>query len=159
MSTVIPSLAQQDRGTILGTILDSSGAAIPNANVSVENQGTAAKRQVTTDTGGLFLAPELPLGVYRVSVSVEGFKTKVQEGINVRVSDRVKVDLVLEPGQTRETITVTGQAPLVDTASNTLGGTISNFEVQTLPLNGRDRTTCWLSYRESICAATCSNRA
>jgi hypothetical protein len=138
MSTVIPSLAQQDRGTILGTILDSSGAAIPNANVSVENQGTAAKRQVTTDTSGLFLAPELPLGVYRVSVSVEGFKTKVQEGINVRVSDRVKVDLVLEPGQTRETITVTGQAPLVDTASNTLGGTISNFEVQTLPLNGRD---------------------
>src|SRR5215467_13969443 len=79
LSVVLPGVAQQDRGTILGTILDSSGAAIPNANIVVENQGTAAKRQITTDAAGLFVAPELPVGTYRVTASVEGFKTKIQE--------------------------------------------------------------------------------
>lgn len=136
--TAFPSFAQQDRGTILGTVLDSSGAAIPNASVVVENEGTAAKRQLVTDAGGLFVAPELPVGVYRVSASMQGFKTKVQQDITLRVSDRIKLDLILEPGETKETVVVTGEAPLVDTASNTLGGTITTNEVQSLPLNGRD---------------------
>jgi hypothetical protein len=133
-----PVLAQQDRGTILGTILDSSAAAIPGATVTVENQGTAAKRELTTDTSGLFVAPELPIGVYRVSASFQGFKTKVQEGINLRVSDRIKVDLILEPGEMKETVTVTSESLLVDTVSNTLGGSIAKDQVETLPLNGRD---------------------
>jgi len=92
-------LAQQDRGTILGTVVDSSGAAIPNAKVLVQNQGTAEKRELNTDASGLFVAPELPVGIYRVTASLEGFKTKMQEHINVRVSDRVKVDLTLDPGK------------------------------------------------------------
>jgi hypothetical protein len=57
---------QQDRGTILGTVLDTSGAAIPNATVVVQNEGTAAKRELSTDGSGLFVAPELPLGIYPV---------------------------------------------------------------------------------------------
>src|SRR5687767_12812836 len=84
--------AQQDRGTILGTVLDTSGAAIPNAIGVVQNEGTAAKRELKTDGNGLFVAPELPVGVYRVSASFTGFKTKVQADVSVRVSDRVKVD-------------------------------------------------------------------
>jgi hypothetical protein len=62
----------------------------------------------------------------------------VQQDISLRVSDRIKLDLILEPGETKETVLVTGEAPLVDTASNTLGGTITTHEVQNLPLNGRD---------------------
>lgn len=135
---VLPALAQQDRGTILGTILDSSGASIANAAVVVENQGTAARRELTTDASGLYVAPELPIGVYRVTASFQGFKTKVQPDISVRVSDRVKVDLTLEPGETRETVTVVGEGSLIDTESNTLGGSITKQDVQTLPLNGRD---------------------
>lgn len=138
MLTAISGRAQQDRGTILGTILDSTGASVPNAVVVVENQQTAARREMTTDSSGLYVAPELPVGIYRVTASLPGFKTRVQEGINVRVSDRVKLDLVLDPGETRETVTVTGEAPLIDTASNTLGGTLTKDQVQTLPLNGRD---------------------
>ena len=95
----LSGLAQQDRGTILGTVVDSSGAAIPNAKVLVQNQGTAEKRELNTDASGLFVAPELPVGIYRVTASLEGFKTKMQEHINVRVSDRVKVDLTLDPGK------------------------------------------------------------
>ena len=83
-------LAQQDRGSIVGTILDSSGAAIPNASLVVQNQETGGRRELTTDANGLFVAPELPIGVYRVTASFQGFKTKVQEGISVRVSDRVR---------------------------------------------------------------------
>ena len=131
-------LAQQDRGSIVGTILDSSGAAIPNASLIVQNQETGARRELTTDANGLFVAPELPIGVYSVTASYQGFKTKVQEGISVRVSDRVKLEFTLDPGETRETVTVDGEAPLVDAASNTLGGTLTKTDVQTLPLNGRD---------------------
>ena len=130
--------AQQDRGTILGTVLDSSGAAVPNATVVVQNEGTAAKRELNTDGNGLYVAPELPLGIYRVTASSAGFKTRVQAEINVRVSDRVKVDLILEPGDMKETVTVTGEIPLLDTLANTLGGTISKAQLETLPLNGRD---------------------
>ena len=131
-------LAQQDRGSIVGTILDSSGAAIPNASLVVQNQETGGRRELTTDANGLFVAPELPIGVYRVTASFQGFKTKVQEGISVRVSDRVRLELTLDPGEARETVTVDSEAPLVDTASNTLGGTLTKTDVQTLPLNGRD---------------------
>src|SRR5262245_56136551 len=138
MFAALPTPAQQDRGSILGTVLDSSGAAIPNANVVVQNQDTGARRELVTDSSGLFVAPELPVGIYRVTASFQGFKTKVQEGISVRVSDRVKVDLTLEPGETRETVTVEGESPLIETASNTLGGTLTKDQVQTLPLNGRD---------------------
>ncbi len=136
--SAVSGFAQQDRGTILGTILDSSGAAVPKATVTVENQQTGVKREVITDESGLFVAPELPLGVYRITVAFQGFKTKVQEGIAVRVSERVKLDLTLEPGEMKETVTVAGEAPLIDTASNTLGGSLSQTQVQTLPLNGRD---------------------
>jgi hypothetical protein len=130
--------AQQDRGSIVGGILDSSGAAIVGANVVVQNQETGARRELNTDGNGLFVAAELPIGVYRVSASYQGFKTKVQEGISVRVSDRVRLELTLDPGETRETVTVEAEAQLIDTASNTLGGTLTRTDVQTLPLNGRD---------------------
>src|SRR5688572_2006 len=134
----LSALAQQDRGTILGTVLDSSGAAIPNATVVVQNQGTGARRELTADASGIFIAPELPVGIYRVTASFLGFKTKVQEDINVRVSDRVKVDLNLDLGDMKETVTVTDESPLIETVSNTLGGTITRDQVETLPLNGRD---------------------
>jgi hypothetical protein len=137
---VMPGVAsaQQDRGSVVGAILDSSGAAITGATVTVQNQETGARRDITTDDNGLFVAPELPIGIYRVSASYQGFKTKVQEGISVRVSDRVKLEFTLDPGETRETVTVEAEAPLIDTASNTLGGTLTRNDVQTLPLNGRD---------------------
>src|SRR4051794_962139 len=101
-----PSLAQQDRGSIVGTILDSSGAAIPNASVVVQNQETGGRRELAADANGLFVAPELPIGIYRVTASFQGFKTKLQEGISVRVSDRVRLEFTLDPGETRETVTV-----------------------------------------------------
>src|SRR5262245_44739122 len=69
--------AQLDRGTILGTVLDSSAAVVPSAKVTIQNQGTSATTELLTDAEGNFVAPVLPVGMYRVSVSAQGFKTQV----------------------------------------------------------------------------------
>jgi hypothetical protein len=133
-----PCLAQQDRGTILGIVQDSSESVIAGATVVVTNEATGRELKLTTDSSGLFVAPEIPVGTYRVAASLQGFKTKVQEGIVLRVSDRTRLVMTLEPGEVREIVTVTGETPLIETASNTLGGTIESAQVQNLPLNGRD---------------------
>jgi carboxypeptidase family protein len=131
-------MAQQDRGTILGIVQDTSQAVIAGATVVVRNQETGKELRLTTDSSGLFVAPELPVGTYQVTVSLQGFKTKIQDGIILRVSDRTRLALNLEPGEVRENTTITGQSPLIESASNTLGGTIVSTQVQNLPLNGRD---------------------
>jgi hypothetical protein len=137
---VLPCIGQQDRGTILGVVEDASGGVIPGAAVTVENQGTGQALTYQTDSAGVFVAPEIPIGTYRVSVSAPGFRKRVQEGIVLRVSDRVQLTLTLQPGDVKETITVTGQTPLIETASTTLGGIIEAGQVRNLPLNGRDPT-------------------
>jgi Carboxypeptidase regulatory-like domain len=134
----ISVMAQQDRATILGIVQDTSESVIAGASVVVQNQETGKELKLTTDSSGLFVAPELPVGTYRVSVSLQGFKTKVQEGIVLSVSDRTRLVITLEPGEVKETTLITGQTPLIETASNTLGGTIEGSQVQNLPLNGRD---------------------
>lgn len=134
----LPCVAQQDRATILGIVQDASQSVVAGATVVVENQATGRELRLTTDSSGLFVAPEIPVGTYRVTASLQGFKTKVQEGIVLRVSDRTRLVMTLELGEIKEIVTVTGQAPLIETASNTLGGTITRSQVDNLPLNGRD---------------------
>jgi Carboxypeptidase regulatory-like domain len=130
--------AQQDRATLLGMVQDSTQAVVAGAEVVVQNQGTGREYKLITDSSGLFVAPEIPVGTYRVTASLQGFKTRIQEGIVLRVSDRTRVLITLEPGEIREVVTVTSEAPLIESASNTLGGTIERAQVENLPLNGRD---------------------
>jgi Carboxypeptidase regulatory-like domain len=94
-------MAQQDRGTILGLVQDPSEAVVANATVLIQNQVTGKELRLTTDSSGLFVAPELPVGTYRVSASSHGFKTTLQENIVLRVSDRTRLVLTLEPGRSR----------------------------------------------------------
>src|SRR5262245_32351498 len=131
-------MAQQDRATILGIVQDTSQAVIAGATVVVRNEGTGRELTLTTDASGLFVAPELSVGTYRVSASMQGFKTKVQEGVILRVSDRTRLVMTLEPGDVKEILSITGQTPLIEAASNTLGATVEASQVQNLPLNGRD---------------------
>src|SRR5215469_4943689 len=83
--------AQLDNASILGTVRDSSGAVIPGATVTIQNVGTAATVKLTTDQGGSFAAPTLPIGVYTLTASAAGFKTFIQEGIRLNVADVLKV--------------------------------------------------------------------
>jgi len=130
-------LAQLDTGTIVGTVADSSGLMIPNAKVLVLNLETGSRIDVGTDGSGNFIAPALRVGTYRVTVTVGGFQTHIQEGIRLSVNDRLNLPVVLHPGAVSEQITVAGEAPVLETATTTLGAVVSAQQVTDLPLSGR----------------------
>ena len=135
----IPTNAQTFRGTILGTVTDSSGAAVSGATVTVKNTGTGLLRTVTTDDDGNYSTPELPIGTYSVTVEKSGFKVGVVNGISVEVSTERRADVVLQPGDVSQTVEVSGDTlPQVESTSNTLGGIIESTVVTNLPVNGRD---------------------
>ncbi len=130
-------LGQTDTGTILGVVSDSSGGAIPGAQVTIENQGTNLTQKVTTDSSGDFTSSPLAIGSYRVTVMAKGFGTKILSDLTLRVSDRMRLPIALQPGEVQQTVEVSGQSPLIDTASTTLGGVVTEQQVHDLPINGR----------------------
>src|SRR6202521_4472513 len=133
--------AQTFRGTILGTVMDSSGAAVSGATVTVKNIETGLLRTAATGEDGSYSVPELPIGNYSVTVEMNGFKSGVMTGIRVDISSERRADVTLQPGALAQTVEVSGEAlPLVETTSNTLGGAFESKQVEDLPINGRDYT-------------------
>ena len=100
----IPLAAQLDSGTILGTVIDGSGAVVPGVKISVRNQGTSAVSEAVTGSDGNFVIPVLPIGTYTLSATTRGFKTQVRPNLELRVSDRLRVTIPLEPGAVTETL-------------------------------------------------------
>jgi len=137
---VCSSSAQSFRGSIQGTVTDSTGAAIPDAQVKVFSPGTGLNRTVSTNDLGGYVASELPLGTYSITVEKQGFRTTTLNKIPVSVSSVTRADMKLETGGIQETVEVTADVPLVETSTNTTGGTIEATEAAELPLNGRDYT-------------------
>lgn len=133
----LPTFSQVNQGEILGTITDTSGAVIPNAAVAITNTQTNVSNTITTDSAGAYALPDLLPGVYTVRVSLQGFQTAVHGGIELEVGKQLRIDFVLKPGAVAQTVEVNG-TPLVETTSNTLGGTLSDQQVVDLPLNGQD---------------------
>ena len=140
LAVVTACFAQLDTASIVGTVYDPTGAVIPNASVVVKNQRTGATWNFNTSGEGLFVAPVLPVGTYSVTASTNGFKSRTVENYTLRVSDRLRVEMTLEPGAITERVTVTGETPLVETASTTLGGLVGTQQLNELPLNGRNLT-------------------
>jgi hypothetical protein len=131
--------AQTFRGTILGTVTDPSGAVVAGAKVTVKNVGTGLERNTDTSADGTYSFPELPLGTYDVTVTHTGFQTYVTTGVSVEVASERRVDASLKAGQVSTRVEVSAdQIPLVETTSNTLGGTIQAEDFKDLPVNGRD---------------------
>ena len=133
-----PSHSQTYRGRILGSVRDQSGAAISGASVTLTDIERGIGRTLTTDQAGEFVAPDLEPGVYKVRVEFKGFKTVERVNIRVEVAKDVNLDFTLQPGSESQTIVVTEEIPLLNTTSATLGGTLSNQEIVSLPLNGRN---------------------
>ncbi|MDQ3803957.1 MAG: carboxypeptidase regulatory-like domain-containing protein [Acidobacteriota bacterium] len=125
-------------GTISGTVRDPQGAAVPRAEVVIEEETTGQTRTVRTDEDGEYSAPSLPVGRYSLSVAPQGFKRTVAPGIELHVNDRLVVDITLEVGLVSETVTVTGAATLVETESGKVSSLIAEKQVTELPLNGRN---------------------
>ena len=130
--------AQTFRGGIVGTVVDSTGAAVAEAKVTATNVGTGLTRDITTGSSGDFSFPELPLGDYTVTVTKEGFRTQTATAVRVMVGNPALVNLTLTPGQVTEKVEVNAQVPLIETTSNTLGGTLEGQQMSELPVNGRD---------------------
>lgn len=134
----IMAAAQSFRGEINGVVVDSTGAAISGADVTVTQEGTGLERKVQTDDSGNYVFPELPQGDYTVTVTKQGFKTQTTKGVKVAVGLAPRINVQMAPGEVQEAIQVTAEAPLVETTRNVLGGTIAEQQVKELPINGRD---------------------
>jgi hypothetical protein len=132
--------AQTFRGTIQGTVTDGSGAAVPGAQIKVFSPGTGLSRTVSTNDQGGYQAAELPLGSYSITIEKQGFRTTTLTGIPVSVGSPARADAKLTTGVVQESVEVTADVPLVETASNTTGGTIEAAEAAELPINGGDYT-------------------
>jgi hypothetical protein len=132
--------AQVAGATLSGTVKDASGAAVPNAQVSITNPATGVTRGVTTDSAGFYTAPNLLPGAYEVSVSSQGFATAVLTGITLTVGAQQVLNPTLRVGQVSQKVVVTTEAPAVQLASSTLTGVVEAPTVVGLPLNGRSWT-------------------
>jgi hypothetical protein len=128
------ALAQESRGRIIGQIADGSGAVIPGVTVKVTNVATNVTATATTNAEGSYSVPFLLPGEYRVTAEQSGFKRFLQDGVQVRVSETVQLNIALEAGGLTETVEVKGQTPLLDTTTPSLGQVIDERRVQELPI-------------------------
>ncbi len=134
----LSAVAQIQNGQLTGTVTDPSGAAVPNAKVTITNQATNFSASVTTNQTGVYSARELPVGTYKISVEAPGFKTFSDVGVSLNAGAITHVDAKMELGQAREVVEVTGQEVAVQTDDAKLSSTISSAQINNLPLNGRN---------------------
>ncbi|HEX4912398.1 MAG TPA: TonB-dependent receptor [Vicinamibacterales bacterium] len=135
-----PAFAQSTaiNGTIEGTVKDEQGALLPGVTVTVTNVDTGDQRVVITNESGLYRAPLLSLGTYRVAAELQGFKKFEQQGVSLRAGQTAVIDVTMAVGTLAETVTVTADAPLIDLAKIEQGRTLSEEEIKTLPLTSRN---------------------
>ena len=129
--------AQFDSATVLGTIRDANGGALPNATVTIKNLATGISTTVQADASGDFLFPNVRAGNYRISAELQGFSTAIVEQVTVAVNARQRVDLAMTPGTVTESIVITDAAQLLETDSSVRGQVVQRDQIVSLPLNGR----------------------
>ena len=128
-----PVAAQDARGTMAGTVRDSSQGVVPGASVTVRNVAMGTTTEVVTNQDGLFEVPYLIPGQYEVAVELAGFKKYLRQGLDLRVADRLQLEIDLELGGAVETVTVTAAAALLETSSASLGNVVDARRVSELP--------------------------
>jgi outer membrane receptor protein involved in Fe transport len=134
------SALAQATGSIVGTVTDESGAVLPGVTIEVTNVDTSQTRTAVTTEDGIFSVPLLRPGTYQVKGTLQGFKTFVRDGVTVAVESSARVDMKLAVGGLEETVTVSADAPLIETSNATLGIVVDEKQVVELPLNGRNFT-------------------
>lgn len=137
---VLPSQgwAQNAAGRIIGNVTDPTGAAVPGADVTVTNVATQVSQHVVTDESGHYQALLLPIGNYRVTIEKQGFQKQVFDNQTLQINQSLRLDAALSIGQQTETVEVREQASTVETASSTVGETITGPAIQQAPLDGRN---------------------
>jgi hypothetical protein len=131
------SLAFAQNATVVGTVTDPSGSAIPNAKVTVTSVETAATRTITTNESGSYVLPDLQIGHYDIKVEAAGFKIAEQRGVVLQVGDRSRFDFQMQVGGAAETVTVEANAVRVQTDSGEVSNVITSEQVSQIAINGR----------------------
>src|SRR6266487_2582852 len=132
-----PVSAQVTTATIAGVVQDSSGAVIPGVSVTTRNPETGVTRTAKTDEGGRYTVPELTLGNYEVEAQIPGFQTEVRSGITLTVGRSALVNFALKVGQIADKVTITEEAPLVESTTSAMSALVDERTIRELPLNGR----------------------
>src|SRR5947209_16911124 len=134
--------SQVDRGTVTGTVTESSGAVVPGTSVTARNTATGVQNATVTDSAGVYTVPNLPIGRYNVQISKQGFKTEHRTDLDIETGNVVRIDVALQVGSTSESVTVSDKnTVLLDTDNGTQGANIEVKAVRDLPLTfygGRD---------------------
>src|SRR5271156_6486321 len=133
-----PLFAQSSLSQLLGAVTDPSGGVVVGATVEITDVQRGVTRSLTSDGAGEYLAPNLEPGVYRIVVTKSGFKRFERTNLQLEVGTDVRIDVVLQTGDASQTVVVNEEVPLLNTTSSTLGGTLSNEEINDLPLDGRN---------------------
>ena len=126
--------AQQNTGSLSGTVADQTAGAVPVATVTATHLDTGLKTTTVTTSAGVYVFASLPVGMYEVSVEKAGFKKLNRKNIEVRVAQRQALDLLMEVGNVSESVEITAQGPLLDTVTSERGQNFSNKLMNTLPL-------------------------
>jgi hypothetical protein len=136
--SAVACIGQTFYGSIVGSVNDSTGAAVPEATATVTNLGTAERRTMTTDASGNYQFVNLVPGQYKIEIEKTGFRRFAREPITVEVQSAVRIDVPMQVGDVNQTIEVTAQTPLLQTENAALGQVVESRKVLEMPLNGRD---------------------
>ena len=134
LATAAASFSQSDRGTIAGTVLDSTGAAVVGATATATDAATNSVYTATTGPTGGYRLYDLRIGVYNVSVSAPGFNTENKTGVVVQVNSTAALDFTLQPGDVKQTLTVVADAPAIQSETSEIGEIVSTKQIEELPL-------------------------
>jgi Carboxypeptidase regulatory-like domain/TonB dependent receptor len=129
--------SQVNTGTISGVVQDTSGAVIAGATLSIRNVDTGIATSIKSDAGGRYVVPNLPIGDYEVEAQQPGFRTEIRRGITLTVGREEVINLTLNVGQLADTVTVTAEAPVIETTTAAMSSLVDQRTIRDLPLNGR----------------------
>jgi len=129
--------AQEYRGTFSGSVTDAQGAVVPKASVVATETRTGVKTTATSESTGEYTLPFLPPGEYEIAAEAPGFKRTLRQGLTLSAGEHPIVDFRLELGAVSESVTVTGETPLVTTSTASIGQSVTTHEVEDIPINGR----------------------
>jgi hypothetical protein len=132
-----PALAQIDAGSIVGTVSDGQGGVLPGVTVVVTQEGTGFAMSDVTNGKGQYTFPNLKIGKYLITAELTGFKKAVRAGVQLHVGDRIQADFKLDVGAMTEEVTVSGEAPLLNTQTGDMGHVVDQKQLTDLPLLGR----------------------
>src|SRR5262245_35363023 len=138
VSLCAPGVNGQSTTSIRGTVSDPTGAIVPGVSVTIEDKGTGATRTAITDDSGRYQILQVPPGLYRLRAELSGFKTVVRDNLQLLVNTPTTLNLKFEVGQMNESVEVMAAATTINTVDATIGNTIQNSQISSLPLEGRN---------------------